>query len=79
MAAKFEIYEDAAGGFRFRLKAGNGEVVATGESYTTRDGVLRGIDAVRRAAAEATMPSDSGSLPDGSNELTNMRGRDVAP
>ncbi|WP_159699131.1 YegP family protein [Arthrobacter sp. 18067] len=25
-----------AGGFRFRLKASNGEVVAPGESYTTK-------------------------------------------
>lgn len=30
MAGKFEIYEDKAGKFRFRLKAGNGEVVAVG-------------------------------------------------
>ncbi|HEY5117068.1 MAG TPA: DUF1508 domain-containing protein [Nakamurella sp.] len=28
MAAKFEIYQDARGEFRFRLKAGNGEIVA---------------------------------------------------
>ena len=53
MAAKFEIYKDSRGEFRFRLKAGNGEVVATGESYPTKDGVKRGIDAVKRAAAEA--------------------------
>jgi uncharacterized protein len=53
MAAKFEIYEDAKGEFRFRLKAGNGEVVATGESYKTKAGVIGGIDAVKRAAAEA--------------------------
>ncbi len=27
MAGKFEVYEDKSGKFRFRLKAGNGEVV----------------------------------------------------
>jgi uncharacterized protein YegP (UPF0339 family) len=53
MAASFEIYEDGKGEFRFRLKAGNGEVVAIGESYKTRAGVINGIDAVKRAAAEA--------------------------
>jgi uncharacterized protein YegP (UPF0339 family) len=53
MAAKFEIYEDSKGEFRFRLKAGNGEIVATGESYKTRAGVINGVDAVKRAAAEA--------------------------
>lgn len=53
MAAKFEIYEDGKGEFRFRLKAGNGEIVATGESYKTKASVINGVDAVKRAAAEA--------------------------
>lgn len=53
MAAKFEIYTDAKGEYRFRLKAGNGEVVAVGESYKTKSGVINGVDAVKRAAAEA--------------------------
>ena len=53
MAAKFEIYKDSKGEFRFRLKAGNGEVVATGESYKNKASVISGVDAVKRAAAEA--------------------------
>ncbi len=53
MAAKFEIYQDAKGEYRFRLKAGNGEIVATGESYPTLPGVRAGIEAVKRAAAAA--------------------------
>jgi len=61
MAAKFEIYTDAKGEFRFRLKAGNGEVVATGESYKTRDGVIKGVDAVKRAAAEAEIDDKTGA------------------
>jgi uncharacterized protein YegP (UPF0339 family) len=32
---KFEVYKDRAGKFRFRLKASNGQVVATGEAYET--------------------------------------------
>ncbi len=55
MAAKFEIYTDAKGEYRFRLKAGNGEIVATGESYPSEAGVRKGIEAVQRAAAEATV------------------------
>lgn len=50
MAGKFEVYEDKAGQFRFRLKAGNGEVVATGEGYTTRPAAHKGCEAVQRAA-----------------------------
>lgn len=53
MAAKFEIYKDAKGEYRFRLKAGNGEVVATGESYPTLAGARTGVEAVKRAASEA--------------------------
>lgn len=53
MAAKFEVYEDKAGQFRFRLKAANGQVVATGEDYPTKDAAKKGCDAVKRAAAEA--------------------------
>ena len=50
MAGKFEIYEDARGEFRFRLKAGKGEVVAAGEGYASKDGAIRGTEAVQRAA-----------------------------
>lgn len=57
MAAKFEIFQDARGEYRFRLKAGNGEIVATGEGYTTRAGAVRGTEAVKRAAAEAPTPT----------------------
>lgn len=52
MAAKFEVWQ-AKDGFRVRLKAGNGEVVATGEAYPTRSGAHKGCDAIKRAAAEA--------------------------
>lgn len=53
MAGKFEVYEDKAGGFRFRLKAGNGEVVATGQAYDTKAAAKAGCAAVQRAAADA--------------------------
>lgn len=52
MAAKAEIYE-SKDGWRFRIKAGNGEVVATGEAYSSQDGAKKGVEAVARAAAEA--------------------------
>lgn len=50
--AKFEIYQ-SGDGFRWRLRAGNGEIVATGEQYSTKDGAKRGCDAVRMAVTEA--------------------------
>jgi uncharacterized protein len=55
MAGKFELYKDAAGKFRFRLKAGNGEIIAVGEAYDSKAAALNGIDSVKRNAAAATL------------------------
>ena len=33
MAGKFEIYKDKRGEHRFRLKAGNGEIILASEGY----------------------------------------------
>ncbi len=53
MAAKFEWYADKAGKFRFRLKAGNGEVIAVSEAYNTKDSCLNGIESVKKNAPAA--------------------------
>lgn len=47
MAAKFELFTDRAGEFRFNLKAANGEVIATSEGYTAKASALNGIESVR--------------------------------
>ncbi len=50
---KFELYEDNAGEFRFRLKARNGEIIATSEGYKAKKTCENGIESVRKNAAEA--------------------------
>ena len=50
---KFEMYIDKAGEYRFRLKAKNGEIIATGESYKAKAGCLNGIDSIKRNAPES--------------------------
>ncbi|MBQ5987461.1 MAG: YegP family protein [Clostridia bacterium] len=50
---KFEVYLDKAGEYRFRLKAKNGEIIATGEGYKAKAGCLNGIDSVKRNAPES--------------------------
>ena len=50
MAGTFEVYEDKAHKFRFRLKAANGQIVASGEAYETKSSALKGCEAVQRAA-----------------------------
>lgn len=47
---KFEMYEDKTGEFRFRLKARNGEIIATSEGYTAKAGCLNGIESVQKNA-----------------------------
>ena len=55
MAGKFELYSDRAGKFRFRLKAGNGQVIATGEAYESKSSALNGIESIRNNAAGASL------------------------
>lgn len=50
---KFEVYTDKAGEFRFRLKARNGEIIATSEGYKAMAGCLNGIESVRKNAVDA--------------------------
>ena len=50
---KFEMYKDKAGEFRFRLKAKNGEIIATSEGYKTKESCVNGIESVKKNAPEA--------------------------
>ena len=50
---KFELYADKAGEFRFRLKARNGQIIATSEGYVTKASCENGIESVRKNAPEA--------------------------
>lgn len=53
MAGKFEMYSDKPGEFRFQLKAGNGQVVASSQAYTTKKACLNGIASIRKNAPDA--------------------------
>ena len=46
----FEWYKDKAEKFRWRLKAANGEVVATSEGYSSKDACMKGIESVKKNA-----------------------------
>ena len=50
---KFEVYTDKAGEFRFRLKARNGEIIATGEGYKAKASCLNGVESIRKNAPDA--------------------------
>ena len=54
--AKFELYKDGRGEFRWRLKSGNGQTIANGgEGYTTKAAAQNGIAAVQRDAPNAAI------------------------
>jgi uncharacterized protein YegP (UPF0339 family) len=44
---KFVVSKSSNGEFRFKLKAGNGEVILVSEGYTSKSGCDNGIDSVR--------------------------------
>ena len=50
---KFEVYEDKAGEYRFRLKATNGQIIAVSEGYKAKASCLNGIESVKKNAPEA--------------------------
>jgi uncharacterized protein YegP (UPF0339 family) len=52
MSGKFELKPSANGQFMFNLKAGNGEVILTSETYKEKDDAMDGIEAVRKSAAD---------------------------
>lgn len=49
---KFVIKQSNAG-FHFVLKASNGEIIATSQVYTTKDSCKKGIESVKKNAADA--------------------------
>lgn len=55
---KFEVYKDKAGEFRFRLKAKNGQIIATGEGYKAMKSCLNGIESIKKNAPDATVEKD---------------------
>lgn len=52
---KFEVYTDKSGEFRFRLKATNGQIIATGEGYKTVSSCLKGIESIKKNVVDATI------------------------
>lgn len=50
---KFEVYEDKAGKFRFRLIASNGEPILASESYTAKASAVAGCEAVKKYSPDA--------------------------
>jgi uncharacterized protein YegP (UPF0339 family) len=55
MAAKYTLKKGSTGKFHFNLVATNGQVIATSESYESKAAAMKGIESVRKNAAEAQL------------------------
>jgi uncharacterized protein len=55
MAAKFELKSAKNGQFMFNLKAANGEVILTSEQYKEKSAAMKGIESVKKNAANDAM------------------------
>lgn len=56
---KFHIYVDAEGGYRWRLRAANGLIMAdSGESYEDEDNTLDAIRLLQREVRNAEVVKD---------------------
>jgi uncharacterized protein YegP (UPF0339 family) len=50
----FEVYKDRKEEFRWRLKAGNGQIIAvSSEGYKSKDDCRKGIELIQTGAAKA--------------------------
>jgi len=53
MAGKFELKKTDSGKFMFNLKASNGRIILTSETYNSHDAAMNGIESVKKNAAVA--------------------------
>ena len=56
---KFEVYQDKAGEYRFRLKARNGEIILASEGYKEKKSCLSGIESVKKNAPDAEITREA--------------------
>ena len=53
MAAKFVLKKGSSGKFHFNLQAANGQVIATSETYESKEAAINGIESVKKNAPVA--------------------------
>jgi uncharacterized protein YegP (UPF0339 family) len=47
LGAKYQVYKDKAGKYRFRLRAANNKIVAVSEAYESKAGCMKGVRSVQ--------------------------------
>lgn len=52
-SARFEVYQDKKKGWRFRLIAANGRIIAQGEAHTREADAWRAVEVVKKTINKA--------------------------
>jgi uncharacterized protein len=60
MAGKFVLRKGSSGKYHFNLQAGNGQVIATSETYESKASALNGIESVKNNAPGAETDDQTG-------------------
>jgi len=55
MISQFEVFKDRKKQWRFRLRARNGKIIATSESYVSRRNAVLGIESVQDCAPDSVI------------------------
>lgn len=58
--SKFELKEETSGKWHFNLKAANGQIIGTSQSYETESGAKNGIASVKTNALDAEVKEVNG-------------------
>ena len=48
MAAKYQVYRDVAGRFRFRLRSANNRIVVVSQAYEQHESALKGVKSIQK-------------------------------
>jgi hypothetical protein len=59
MSGKFVLKKGSSGKFHFNLLAANGQVIATSETYESKESALNGIKSVQTNAPGATIVDET--------------------
>jgi uncharacterized protein YegP (UPF0339 family) len=68
LGAKYQVYRDMSGKFRFRLRAENNKIVAVSEAYESKAGCLNGVKSVQ-SNCESHVEDETAGM----EELTNPK------
>ena len=49
----FEMFTDARGHYRFRVKAANGKVIAASQAYKKKENCIKGMESIKKSSPEA--------------------------